>query len=197
MAVAAVSSPVANPLLPSTSLCCSRLSSTNLTLSHLAFRPSLLHLRYNRCPGSSICNGKPNASLGRETEDIGEVFFGGDDEMEDESEEEDSDSSVDLLFRFTHSIFRKVSKRAKKATRSILPHAISPQLVSFAVDGVLLLTSLSIVKALLEVICNLGGAVFFVILLLRVIWMAVSHFQSSGSNLNQGGSSYGTMQPSS
>ncbi|OVA11948.1 hypothetical protein BVC80_8763g13 [Macleaya cordata] len=73
--------------------------------------------------------------------------------MEDESDEEDEEereSSVDLLVRFVQSMFKKLSKRAKKATRSILPPAISPQLVSFAVDGVLLLTSLSIVKALLQ-----------------------------------------------
>ncbi|XP_043687106.1 protein SHORT HYPOCOTYL IN WHITE LIGHT 1 [Telopea speciosissima] len=197
MAGAAVSYLLPHLVLPSTNLCCSQLSPINLTLSHLAFRPSFLHLKYKRCHGSRICNGKPNASSGRETEEIGEAFFGGDDEIEDESEEDDSDSSVDLLFRFMQSIFRKVSKRAKKATRSILPHAIAPQLVSFAVDGVLLLTSLSVVKALLEVICTLGGVVFFVILLLRVVWMAVSHFQSSGSSLNQGGSSYGTVQPSS
>ncbi|MCH99646.1 hypothetical protein A2U01_0020660, partial [Trifolium medium] len=57
---------------------------------------------------------------------------------------------------------------------------------SFAVDGTLLLASLSVVKALLEVICNIGGTVFAAILILRVIWAAVSHFQSSANSFNQG-----------
>ncbi|KAF5187436.1 Short hypocotyl in white light1 protein [Thalictrum thalictroides] len=64
--------------------------------------------------------------------------------------------------------------------------------VSFAVDGVLLLTSLSIVKAFLEVVCTLGGSVFVAILVLRVIWATISHFQSTGNRFNQGGSSYGS-----
>lgn len=70
---------------------------------------------------------------------------------ESDDEDDETESSVDLLLRFLHSMFRKVSKRAKKASRSILPAAMSPQLVSFAVDGVLLLAALSILRALLEV----------------------------------------------
>ncbi|OMO57252.1 hypothetical protein CCACVL1_25880 [Corchorus capsularis] len=135
-------------------------------------------------------------SSGEETGAIDDPFFG--DLVEEEESDEDDEteeSSVDLLIRFLQSMFKKASKRAKKASRSVLPAAMSPQLVSFAVDGVLLLAALSIVKALLEVVCTLGGTVFVVILLLRVIWAAVSYFQSSGSSFNQGEGSFGSAQP--
>nr|GMD21018.1 Protein short hypocotyl in white light 1 [Ipomoea batatas] len=86
---------------------------------------------------------------------------------------------------------------------STLPrfHRTNPSLtichakVSFAVDGVLILASLSILKAFLEVICTLGGTVFVVILLLRVLWSAVDYFQSSSTGFNQSGASYGNSQP--
>ncbi|OWM76003.1 protein SHORT HYPOCOTYL IN WHITE LIGHT 1 [Punica granatum] len=129
-------------------------------------------------------------------------FFGANDlveeeESEDEEEEEDdhTESSLDLLIRFFQSMFGKVARRAKKASRSVLPPAIPPQLVSFAVDGILLLASLSVLKALLEVACSLGGTVFAVILLVRVIWATTSYFQSNGSSFNQGGNTFGTGQP--
>ncbi|GAV75597.1 hypothetical protein CFOL_v3_19075 [Cephalotus follicularis] len=144
---------------------------------------------------------KLNNSVGEEDDGIGEGFVDGNDMIEDESEEDDTESSVDLLIRFLLSMFKKVSRRAKKASLSILPAAISPQLVKsltvdvyFAVDGVLLLALLSIVKSLLEVVCTLGGTVFVVILLLRVIWAAISYFQLSGKSFNEGGSSFGTAQ---
>ncbi|XP_057948486.1 protein SHORT HYPOCOTYL IN WHITE LIGHT 1 isoform X2 [Malania oleifera] len=106
--------------------------------------------------------GKLNASIRGEPKEIDEAFFDGDDVIEDESDGEETESSVDLLFRFFQSLFKKVSKRAKKASRSVLPAAISPQLVSFAVDGVLLLASLSIVKALLESKQTCGcGSIFW------------------------------------
>lgn len=59
-----------------------------------------------------------------------EDLFGGYDGVEDDTDEEDAESSVDLLIRFLQSMFKKVSKRAKKASRSVLPSVISPQLVS-------------------------------------------------------------------
>ncbi|KAK6922100.1 hypothetical protein RJ641_012607 [Dillenia turbinata] len=142
--------------------------------------------------------------------DMDEAFFDGDGLIEDEdSEEDETESSLDLLFRFLHSMFKKVSRRAKKASRSVLPSAISPKLVlgknpdigvgiretSNEVDGVLLLASLSILKALLQVVCTLGGTVFAVILLLRIVWAAIAYFQSNGNGFNQDGSSYGTTQP--
>ncbi|KAI9111453.1 hypothetical protein K1719_017143 [Acacia pycnantha] len=152
---------------------------------------SLFH--YHSCSNLRVnhCHGKLNNSTEGEPDETDEALFGGYDGIEDDTDEEDAESSVDLFIRFLQSMFRKVSKRAKKASRSILPSVISPQLVSFAVDGTLLLASLSIVKAFLEVICTLGGTVFAGILLLRVIWAAVAYFQSSGNSFNQGGSSFG------
>ncbi|XP_019233493.1 PREDICTED: uncharacterized protein LOC109214067 [Nicotiana attenuata] len=49
---------------------------------------------------------------------------------EDSDEEEETESSIDLLMRLVGSMFKKVSKRARKATRSILPDVIPPQLKS-------------------------------------------------------------------
>lgn len=54
--------------------------------------------------------------------------------MEDDEtgdEEDDAESSIDLLLRFLQSMFKKISRRAKKATRSVLPTAISTKLVIF------------------------------------------------------------------
>ena len=70
-----------------------------------------------------------NSSIGEEAEDIDGAFFEGDDVVEDESDEEDTESSVDLLIRFLQSMLKKVSKHAKRASRSVLPSAIPPQLV--------------------------------------------------------------------
>ncbi|KAB5545274.1 hypothetical protein DKX38_013386 [Salix brachista] len=132
-------------------------------------------------------------------EEIDGVFFDDNYDMMVEEEEisdgDETESSIDLLIRFLQSMFKKLSRRAKKASRSMLPAVISPQLVSFAVDGILLLAALSIVKALLEVVCTLGSTVFVVILLLRVVWTAVSYFQSSENTSSKGRSSFGTTQP--
>ncbi|XP_020217506.1 protein SHORT HYPOCOTYL IN WHITE LIGHT 1 [Cajanus cajan] len=152
---------------------------------------SVFYLRLK--PTITNCHGKLNSSGGGEAYVMDEAGFDEYDGIDDESDEDDAESSVDLLIRFLQSMFKKVSKRAKKASRSVLPTVISPQLVSFAVDGTLLLASLSVVKALLEVICTLGGTVFAAILVLRVIWAAVSYFQSSGNSFNQGGNSFGAV----
>ncbi|CAG7904231.1 unnamed protein product [Brassica rapa] len=111
-------------------------------------------------------------------------FFDGYEYDDDDDEEDDyeRESSVDLLVRFLTSMFKKVSKRAKKASRRVLPAAMSPRLVSFAVDGILLLGSLSITRAFLEVICGLGGTVFTVILLIRLFWTGASFFQNYGDS---------------
>lgn len=58
-------------------------------------------------------------------------LVGGEDE-EDEDEEEDEeeeDRSLDLLVRFVENVFRKVSRRARKAVRSVLPQSIPTKLV--------------------------------------------------------------------
>ncbi|KAF9677907.1 hypothetical protein SADUNF_Sadunf08G0156700 [Salix dunnii] len=162
---------------------------------------------YFRCPSPPyktptnpfvICHGK--VKLDSDVpEEIDEVFFDDNYDMMVEEEEisdgDETESSIDLLIRFLQSMFKKLSRRAKKASRSMLPAVISPQLVSFAVDGILLLAALSIVKALLEVVCTLGSTVFVVILLLRVVWTAVSFFQSSENTSSKGRSSFGTTQP--
>lgn len=49
---------------------------------------------------------------------------------DDDGDEDDTESSLDLLFRFLYSMFKKLSKRATKASRAVLPDVISPQLVS-------------------------------------------------------------------
>ncbi|XP_073014240.1 uncharacterized protein [Typha latifolia] len=80
--------------------------------------------------------------------------FGGevddDDEDDDEDEEEEDDRSLDLLVRFLNNVFGRISRRARKAARSVLPPSISTKLVRFSVNGVLILAFLWILKAFLE-----------------------------------------------
>ncbi|GLT41592.1 hypothetical protein SLA2020_156440 [Shorea laevis] len=189
MAAMALSSPLSRTSL---------LSRKNLLHSSPS-PPAILSFSHHILPqrnlGFRICHSQFDGSAGEEPRAIDESFFEIDDVIEDDSDEDESESSIDLLIRFLQSMFKKVSKRVKKASRPILPAAISPQLVSFAVDGILLLASLSIAKAFLEVICTLGGTVFAVILLLRVIWAGISYFQSSGNGFGPGESSFGRTQP--
>lgn len=103
-----------------------------------------------------------------------------DDDLDvDEEEDEDEDRSLDLLVRFVQNVFRKVSKRARKAVRSVLPVSIPTKLVGFSVNGVLILAFLWILKAFLEVVCTLGSVVFVSILLIRGIWTGVTYMQES------------------
>ncbi|XP_070028049.1 uncharacterized protein LOC107781353 isoform X2 [Nicotiana tabacum] len=137
-----------------------------------------LPLLLRRNPKLTICHAKFGGSFGEAAERMYRMNFEGDElveeeDEEDSDEEEETESSLDLLMRLVGNMFKKVSKRARKATRSILPDVIPPQLV----------------------ICTLGGAVFVAILLLRVLWSAVSYFQSTSSGFNDGGSSYGSTQP--
>ncbi|WVZ56092.1 hypothetical protein U9M48_006672 [Paspalum notatum var. saurae] len=73
-----------------------------------------------------------------------------DEDDEDEEEEEEEDRSLDLLARFLHSVFRKASRRARRAARSVLPPSVPAELVKFSVNGVLVLTFLWVLKGLLE-----------------------------------------------
>lgn len=66
---------------------------------------------------------------GEDPEDIGDIFTDENDLAEEDSDEDETESSIDLLVRFLQSMFKKLSKRAKKASRSVLPSLISPQLV--------------------------------------------------------------------
>lgn len=80
-----------------------------------------------------FCSFQLNEEVGDASERIKEAIFGNNgiiDDYESDDEEDNTESSIDLLFRFLQSMFKKVSKRARKASRSILPDVISPQLVS-------------------------------------------------------------------
>ncbi|KAE8702366.1 methyltransferase-like protein 7A [Hibiscus syriacus] len=176
-------------------LSCSHLSPT-AKLPHSMSQPTTLpfpHKSFSlKSPIFPIFRSQYDGSGYEEAEAVDEPFFR---DLVEESDDDETESSIDLLMRFLQIVFRKVSKRAKKASCSILPAGISPQLVSFAVDGVLLLAALSILKSLLEVVCTLGGTVFVVIMLLRVIWAAVSYFQPISNSFNQGEGSFGASQP--
>ena len=75
------------------------------------------------------------------------------DEDEDgDEEDEDEDRSLDLLARFLQNVFKKISKRARKAVRSVLPVSIPTKLLGFSVNGVLVLAFLWVLKAFIEVI---------------------------------------------
>ncbi|KAE8008156.1 hypothetical protein FH972_004696 [Carpinus fangiana] len=100
-----------------------------------------------------------------------------DDEDEDGDEDEDEDRSFDLLVRFVQNVFKKISRRARRAVRSVLPISISTKLVGFSVNGVLILAFLWVLKAFLEVICTLGSVVFVSILLIRGIWTGITYIQ--------------------
>lgn len=104
-----------------------------------------------------------------------------DDDLEvgedEEGEEEEEDRSLDLLVRFVQNVFRKISKRARKAVRAVLPVSIPSKLVGFSVNGVLILAFLWVLKAFLEVVCTLGSVVFVSILLIRGIWIGVTYMQ--------------------
>ncbi|KAL8151556.1 hypothetical protein V2J09_021364 [Rumex salicifolius] len=105
------------------------------------------------------------------------------DEDDDEDDEEEEDRSLDLLIRFVENVFRKVSRRARKAVRSVLPVSISTKLVGFAVNGALILAFLWVLKAFIEVICTLGSVIFVSILLIRGVWSGVAYLQEN-RNLN-------------
>lgn len=71
-------------------------------------------------------------------------------EEDDDNDDDDEDRSLDLLVRFLHSVFRKVSRRARRAARSVLPPSVPAELVKFSVNGVLVLIFMWILKGLLE-----------------------------------------------
>ncbi|KAM7250044.1 hypothetical protein ACFE04_021927 [Oxalis oulophora] len=194
------------------------LSTATTTTTSISYTSVAKTFTYKPTTATGAANSQFGGSTaGEDPEDILTGMFYGrnggtiqedEDDDDDDDDDDDTESSFDLFFRFMQSLFKKVSKRAKKASRSVLPPAISPEIhayphcgdrltgryqVSFAVDGILLLASLSIIKALLEVICTLGGTVFAVIMILRLIWTAVAYFQSrDSSNINGRGASFGT-----
>ncbi|XP_009335351.2 protein SHORT HYPOCOTYL IN WHITE LIGHT 1 isoform X1 [Pyrus x bretschneideri] len=106
-------------------------------------------------------------------------FEDDDDDNEDEEDDEEEDRSLDLLVRFVQNVFKKVSRRARRAVRSVLPVSIPTNLVGFSVNGVLMLAFLWVLKAFLEVVCTLGSLVFLSILLIRGIWTGVAYYQDN------------------
>ncbi|KAK4340145.1 hypothetical protein RND71_041607 [Anisodus tanguticus] len=68
----------------------------------------------------------------------------------EDEDDEDEDRSLDLLVKFVQNVFKKLSRKARKAVRSVLPVSISSQLVAFSVNGVIVLTFLWLSKAVLE-----------------------------------------------
>ncbi|KAI9127558.1 hypothetical protein K1719_000551 [Acacia pycnantha] len=114
---------------------------------------------------------------------INSARSGIDDDYEDDGNDDNDEEerSLDLLVRFLRNMFKKVSKRARTAVRSVLPQAISTKLVGFSVNGVLVLAFLWIFKAFLEVVCTLGSVVFVSILLIRGVWSGVTYLQENRS----------------
>lgn len=97
----------------------------------------------------------------------------------DDEDEEEEDRSLGLLVKFIQKVFKKLSRKARKAVRAVLPDSISTQLVSFSVNGVIILTFLWLSKAVLEVVCTLGSVVFASILLIRGVWTGISYLQNN------------------
>jgi len=163
-------------------------------LSFFIFNPKTLISTRTRIPGFPFASRRPRDFInGRD--DVGDdnrswnrkirPEYGYDEDYdgeEDEDDQEEEDRSLDLLLRFVENVFRKVSKRARKAVRSILPVSISTKLVGFSVNGVLVLAFLWILKAFLEVACTLGTIVFTSILLIRGLWAGVAYIQESRNN---------------
>ncbi|KAG6507540.1 hypothetical protein ZIOFF_032890 [Zingiber officinale] len=58
---------------------------------------------------------------------LGGLGYEEDDDEEDDEDEDDR--SLDLLVRFLNSVFRKISRRARRAVRAVLPPAIPTKLV--------------------------------------------------------------------
>ncbi|KAM7482400.1 hypothetical protein LguiB_006983 [Lonicera macranthoides] len=59
---------------------------------------------------------------------VGEYDDDGD-EDEDDDDEDEEDRSLDLLVRFVQNVFKKISRKARKAVRSVLPINISAKLL--------------------------------------------------------------------
>lgn len=49
---------------------------------------------------------------------------------DDDDEEDDEDRSLDLLIKFVENVFKKVSRKARRAVKSVLPVPISTRLVT-------------------------------------------------------------------
>ncbi|KAM3377343.1 protein SHORT HYPOCOTYL IN WHITE LIGHT 1 [Capsicum galapagoense] len=150
------------------------------TLVHFNLRPiSSFHLQVSRRTSNFPKGGDDLVGEYRNWRSDRGSIVSGEDEDEDDDEEEEEDRSLDLLVKFVQNVFKKLSRKARKAVRSVLPLSISSQLVAFSVNGVIILTFLWLSKAVLEVFCTLGSVVFASILLIRGVWTGVSYLQNN------------------
>ncbi|KAK3150945.1 hypothetical protein QOZ80_3AG0239710 [Eleusine coracana subsp. coracana] len=176
--LAAPASPSPHPLHPSSSA----------SRRHLRYSPAIRPLRASRRRHPDAVVVAPDARPWvSDLSGAGPSYRdGGEEDDDDAEEEEDNDRSLDLLVRFLQSLFKKASRRARRAARSVLPPSVPAELVKFSVNGVLVLTSLWIMKGLLEVVCTFGSMVFASILIVRGIWSGVTYIRENRYNyLNQ------------
>ncbi|GAA0142828.1 protein-binding activity modulator [Lithospermum erythrorhizon] len=147
----------------------------------------ILHIHFNRINSPHFSrkiiptfNQQPDHFLNRTGVLIGNYYRDDFKVNEDDDDDDvDDDRSLDLFVRFLENIFKKISRKARKDVKSVLPFNISSKLVKFSVNGVLMLTFLWVLKAFLEVVCTLGSVAFISILVIRGAWTGISHLQEN------------------
>jgi hypothetical protein len=99
--------------------------------SSLPFRP--LRAARRRHPDAVVVAPDARPWVG-DLSGAGPSYRSGGEEDGDDAEdgEEEEDRSLDLLVRFMQSVFRKVSRRARCAARSVLPPSVPAELVRSA-----------------------------------------------------------------
>lgn len=117
--LAAPASP--HPLQPSTSPC----------PRHLRSSPATLPLRAARRRHLDAVVVAPDARpwVGDLSGAAPSYRDGGQEDDDDADEEEENDRSLDLLVKFLQSMFKKASRRARRAARSVLPPSVPAELV--------------------------------------------------------------------
>jgi len=92
----------------------------------------ILHFHSSRSPNSLLQASRRTSNLHDPrnwSRSINSDFADDHEGDGDDDEAEEEDRSLDLLVRFISNVFKKVSKRARKAVRSVLPVPISTKLV--------------------------------------------------------------------
>ncbi|KAI3753006.1 hypothetical protein L2E82_25049 [Cichorium intybus] len=177
--------------------------SSNTFIPHFRLPTPCFRLQASRRPPNFSQEGEnPTADPRIWNRNRNDMTFSGDydeDDDEDDDEEEEDDRSLDLLIRFVENVFKKISKRARKAVRSVLPINIPTKLVGFSVNGVIILAFFWILKAFLEVVCTLGSVVFVSILLVRGVWTGIAYFQEgrfrNTNDFDDGNQAWNGTQP--
>lgn len=139
------------------------------------------------CCQSSVASSKFGISGGRRRLGIARIRAGrnhrSDCESDDESDAEDPVyANVDLAFSMLRQGFFQVCRAATKSARGWLPPIISTQLISFTVGGVVILTALWVLRALLEVGCVAGTFIFVAVVAIRTLWSFLSYFEEPPVN---------------